>query len=246
MNNTKIENSIDEIVKLVFVILDNNHIEYDNVYLVGGIVRSLLKNEDIYFNTIPVDVDIVLRWYEGCKIDYKLFNSRFFTFTITKDKFNFTFSYTRKESYEGIKCSTTYRLTDNLFYDSLRRDFTYNCIYLKINRDIILKNIKYLDLVNGIDDLKNNCLQLIDSNSFLIDPSRIVRFYYFFLINRSVISNEIKSILNYLKHYYKFNRSTEHLKYRIKKEFATRSNKLTLLQKQVFRNFLKDFFSFLT
>ena len=52
---------------------------------------------------------------------------------------------------------------------ALRRDFTINAIGFDINSK------KFLDPFNGIDDLKNKTLKIINTKTFMEDPLRILR-----------------------------------------------------------------------
>ena len=89
---------------------------------------------------------------------------------VQNDKFIVDFASTRSESYpskghlpvvEKIGCS--------LKEDVLRRDFTINALAKSVTTGEII------DYVGGLEDLKNKKLRVLHDNSFIDDPTRIIR-----------------------------------------------------------------------
>lgn len=142
----------------------------DKLFYVGGIVRDeLLKGESL-------DIDIV---YEGNAIEFVQsvknieilqVNEPFATVRIKINGKEVDLASTRSESYpkkghlpsvENIGCA--------LKTDMIRRDFTVNALAKNIQSGQII------DYVGGLKDLKNKKLRVLHDESFIDDPTRIVR-----------------------------------------------------------------------
>ena len=139
-----------------------------NLYYVGGVIRDELLG-------IPsIDIDYC---YEGDAIQFaKKFNiikenPAFGTVRINYEGREIDIASTRTESYpkkghlpvvENIGCS--------LEEDLKRRDFTINAMARKTTN----KN-KIIDYFDGIRDLSRKELRVLHKNSFIDDPTRIIR-----------------------------------------------------------------------
>lgn len=148
-----------------------------SIYLIGGVVRDLILGNEIF------DIDIIV---EGNAIDFaKILEKNFIckivqaqndlktAKVVFQNNIEIDFASTRCEKYplsgfmpvlEKVECS----LKD----DVLRRDFSINSMALSLNKNNRLELIDYLD---GYSDLENKKLRVLHSNSFIDDPSRIVR-----------------------------------------------------------------------
>ncbi len=138
------------------------------LYFVGGVVRDELLGKT------SLDVDIV---YEGNAIkDCSKFgeivrtNPDFGTVRVKIDGQEIDFASTRIEIYpkkghlplvDKIGCS--------LREDVMRRDFTINSLYKSISTGEII------DFTGGLDDLKQKKLRVLHDESFVDDPTRILR-----------------------------------------------------------------------
>lgn len=139
------------------------------VYIVGGAVRDGILNTptkdiDICINADPKvvinDLENVKKYeyHEPFQTSTILFNNDIFIDLIR----------CRKEVYEqngALPNVTPSDIKDDLF----RRDFTVNALAYNLIED------KLIDFFNGFEDLKNNKLRKIHTNSYREDPTRIFR-----------------------------------------------------------------------
>lgn len=140
----------------------------NKLFYIGGIVRDELLGKDSF------DIDIT---YVGNAIEYcSKFgevireNPAFGTVKVKINENYIDFASTRSESYpkkghlpvvEKIGCS--------LKEDVLRRDFSINALAKSVSTGEIT------DYVGGLEDLKNKKLRVLHDNSFIDDPTRIIR-----------------------------------------------------------------------
>lgn len=138
------------------------------MFYIGGVVRDELLGRESF------DVDIT---YVGNAIEYcSKFgeviqeNPDFGTVRVNVDGREVDFASTRSESYpkkghlpvvEKIGCS--------LKEDVMRRDFTINALAKSVTTGEIV------DYTGGLDDLKNRILKVLHHESFIDDPTRIIR-----------------------------------------------------------------------
>ncbi len=141
-----------------------------NLYYVGGIVRDELLNKQSF------DIDLT---YVGNAIDFARnikdakilqINEPFGTVKIELDGEEIDIASTRDETYpqkghlpqiKNIGCP--------LKEDVLRRDFTINAMAKSTQTGEII------DYAGGLKDIKTKTLRVLHDNSFIDDPTRIVR-----------------------------------------------------------------------
>ena len=162
---------IDDLIKIAN---DNNFI----IYAVGGFVR------DIILNRQPNDLDVMVEGenagIEFSKLVSKVLNihppvtfDKFATSKLMMDGKEIEFIMPRKEYYEkNSRNPQTEKGT--LEQDALRRDFTVNALFLRLN------DFELLDLTKkGIEDIKNKIIRVTDESAsdiiFEQDPLRILR-----------------------------------------------------------------------
>lgn len=143
-----------------------------NLYYIGGIVRDEILNIPCF------DIDIT---YEGDAIEfcknlqadnYKILqiNEKFGTVKIQLNDKTIDVASTRDETYpQKGHLPVVQDIGCELKRDVLRRDFTINAIAKSI------LNNEFIDYTNGLEDIKNKILRVLHDNSFIDDPSRIVR-----------------------------------------------------------------------
>ena len=162
------------------------------VYLVGGIVRDLiLKRKNL-------DLDIVV---EANAISFaqdlaKIFGLKiksygpFGTATLEwNNGIRIDFATARKESYPqpgALPVVQEGTLKDDLF----RRDFAINALAIAIHKDCYAQLI---DEFGGCEDIKNKKIRILHDQSFVDDPTRILRVIRFeqrfhFKIERKTLS----------------------------------------------------------
>ena len=140
-----------------------------NLYYIGGVVR------DEFLNVTSFDTDYC---YEGNAIKYARANGLniiktnpdFGTVRVLSESGEIDIASTRTETYprkghlpkvENIGCS--------LREDLKRRDFTVNAMAKRTTDGEII------DYFNGAGDIKNKKLRILHKNSFIDDPTRIIR-----------------------------------------------------------------------
>jgi tRNA nucleotidyltransferase (CCA-adding enzyme) len=143
--------------------------QHAGVYLVGGAVRDLLRDET------PTELDLVV---EGDAIELAkqlggqlARYERFGTSTVTIDGFSYDIAQARRETY-----SRPGALPDvapaPLEVDLLRRDFTVNAIALALGEP---QAGKVTAAPQALEDLERQTLRVLHEESFLDDPTRLLR-----------------------------------------------------------------------
>ena len=153
------------------------------IWLIGGIVRDILLNRS--FNDIDVlieydaivFVDILQKNHQD-KIEICAKNEKFKTaklrFNIAGEVFEVDVASTRSEIYEYPSALPILAQTCvSLNKDILRRDFTINSLAMSLN-SIDFAQI-YDETGLGLDDLGAGIVRILHPDSFMDDPSRIVR-----------------------------------------------------------------------
>ena len=175
MNKLRIPVSYKPIIdNLIEIAKSNNFI----IYAVGGFVRDIILNRE------PNDLDIMVEGdnagIEFSKIVSKVLNihspitfEKFATSKLLIDNKEIEFIMPRKEYYDKNSRNPQTEI-GTLEQDALRRDFTVNALFLRLN------DFKLLDLTKkGIDDIKNKIIRVTDEGAsdiiFEQDPLRILR-----------------------------------------------------------------------
>ena len=158
----------------------------NNLYYIGGVVR------DEFLNVPSIDTDYC---FEGNAIEYARknrlniikTNPKFGTVRVLSESGEIDIASTRTETYpqkghlpkvENIGCS--------LKEDLKRRDFTINAMAKRTTDGEII------DYFNGADDIKNKKLRILHKNSFVDDPTRIIRGLKFSVRFRFELSDDTK------------------------------------------------------
>ena len=140
----------------------------NKLFYIGGVVRDELLGRE-YFD---VDITYVGNAIEYCSKFGEVIqeNPDFGTVRVNVDGREVDFASTRSESYpkkghlpvvEKIGCS--------LKEDVMRRDFTINALAKSVATGEIV------DYTGGLEDLKNKKLKVLHDESFIDDPTRIIR-----------------------------------------------------------------------
>ena len=184
---------IDSLIKIA---KNNNFI----IYAVGGFVRDIILNRE------PNDLDIMVEG-ENAGIEFSKIVSKelklhppitfdkFATSKLIVDNKEIEFIMPRKEYYET---NSRNPLTEigTLEQDALRRDFTVNALFLRLN------DFKLLDLTKkGIEDIENKIIRVTDELAsdiiFEQDPLRILRAVrQSFQLNFTIESKTYQSMKN--------------------------------------------------
>ena len=167
----ELDNKIFDIVKNA-----SEKLGYES-FVVGGWVRDLLLN-----NKNKKDIDFVCIG-SGIKLAREVHNlipnskistySNFGTALVSCEDINYEFIGARKESYRENSRNPIIE-NGSLEDDQKRRDFTINCLYVKL----VGENYgELLDPFNGLIDLKNKIIKtpLDPDKTFSDDPLRMIR-----------------------------------------------------------------------
>lgn len=141
-----------------------------NLYYVGGVVRDELLGVQSFDTDFCYEGDAIEFANKNFKQNIIKTNPDFGTVRLCIDDKEIDIASTREESYpkpghlpvvNNIGCS----LSDDL----MRRDFTINAMA----KNTLTGEI--YDPLNGLADLKSKTLKILHKNSFIDDPTRIVR-----------------------------------------------------------------------
>ena len=143
--------------------------------IIGGFVRDTILKID----SIDIDIEVYnidsFEKLENILKEFGSVNSVGRSFGVCKldfDEFKLDFTLPRVDSkVSNGHCGFDVKIDSSLDYKtaSSRRDFTINTI----GYDVASKTL--LDPFNGIDDLKNKTLKVVDADKFGEDPLRILR-----------------------------------------------------------------------
>ena len=142
------------------------------LYMVGGTVRDYLLNKPL------TDMDLVT---DATPSEMKEFINGDYTFEkygsakVKFDDIKFDITTLRKEDdYIDSRHPSKVTFTKDIKKDVKRRDITINALYIN-------KDLKVIDLVNGVSDLNNKIIRFIGDPTRRIeeDPLRIIRIYRF-------------------------------------------------------------------
>lgn len=142
-----------------------------NLYYVGGVVR------DEFLKTDSIDTDLC---YEGDAIEFARknipqekiikINPDFGTVRIKTDNNEIDIASTRTEYYpKKGHLPKIKKIGCPLKDDLIRRDFTINAMAKRV------ANGEIIDYFNGIEDIKTKTLRILHDDSFIDDPTRIIR-----------------------------------------------------------------------
>ena len=158
----------NEPVFLLHLIVSNNY----RAYIVGGFVRDFIlgsKNNDVDIVT-DAPVNVLLQLF----FNYSPVVLKNGTIKLRFESYNIDVVQMRKEIFIDGKISIF--PTKYLLNDYLRRDFTFNAIYMDENGSLYTMG-------SGIDDCINKRLKFIGNpkTKCIEDPTRIIRGIYFIL-----------------------------------------------------------------
>ncbi len=216
----------------------------DKLYYVGGVVRDELLGFE------SLDTDLV---YEGNAIEFAenitphpsyghplpqgarenpieilQINEPFGTVRVKIDGSEIDIASTREEIYERKgHLPTVTKIGCPLKDDVKRRDFTINSLYKSVTTGEIV------DLTGGLEDLKNKTIRVLHDESFIDDPTRIIRALKFSVRFGFKLDKHTKKLQeDYLK-----NINYDMCYKRIKKELIETFN---LNSQKAFETFIKD------
>ncbi|MBR1907514.1 HD domain-containing protein [bacterium] len=158
---TRIFDKIKEDLVIKDIVKYSPNIE---LYCVGGIVR------DIYLGKENFDKDLIVNGIDAK--DYALMLSqKLDAVFIPLDEVNKIYRLVLKDKKTFIDITNV--LNNSIEQDLKRRDFTINSIAVD------LRTFELIDINNGLKDLKNKKIRMIEEKNFKDDPLRLLRAYRF-------------------------------------------------------------------
>lgn len=155
-----------------------------DIFLVGWVIRDILLN--IQKDNFK-DIDITLakdpwKLYEDIDQDsWSIFKTdKFWTVTIVdKEKdCNYEITPFRKEGdYSDCRHPNKLEWTDNLLEDSIRRDFTINCLYytyIDSNEETFLEKQEFKDPDKLIKQLKSDWFAILEKDILILKDKHII------------------------------------------------------------------------
>lgn len=167
------------------------------IYIVGGFVRNSLLGISVEDVDIcgELTIEELSDQLKDSKYSVKIKNKFVGTALIECGEEKYEYSTFRVEYYKegGAHLPEKVKFVSDIKEDAKRRDFTCNCIYYDI------KNDKFIDFYNGIQDIKNKVLKTIETpdHVFAHDGLRILRMFRFqcelnFKIDKQTFYSAIK------------------------------------------------------
>lgn len=159
--NSKIVERIneDEIIKLI-----KKHSEGKRVLLVGGVIRDFCLGKKNF------DKDLIVIDYDAENFSQELAEKLDATFIILDDE-NKIYRLVLKDKINFI--DITAPIENSIEKDLNRRDLRMNAIAFD------LQDNKFIDIVGGFDDLKNERINIISEKNLTDDPLRLLRIFRF-------------------------------------------------------------------
>lgn len=187
---------------------------YDkSLYYIGGVVRDSILG----IKSFDVDITYVGNAIEYCKKFGKVIqeNPDFGTLRVDVDGQVVDFASTRSEEYlKKGHLPTVTKIGCSLKEDVLRRDFTINALAKNTETG------KIIDYVGGQNDIKNKLIRVLHSESFIDDPTRIIRALKF----RVRFGFDLETNTKYLQENYLANINYDMSFKRVKKELMETFN----------------------
>jgi len=139
------------------------------VYLVGGAVRDLLlEREPLEFDlVVEGDPDLVAQRLGGAR----RVHDRFDTSSVDLDGFRYDLARARSETYSRPGALPDVRPA-GLHEDLRRRDFTVNAAAIALAGE---RAGEFIAMPTAVEDLEANVLRVLHDQSFLDDPTRLLR-----------------------------------------------------------------------
>ncbi len=172
------------------------------IFLIGGIVRDLIMQNPIK----DIDITVIGNAIEFAKYleneaDFKIISTQENLKTAKVQYINgveIDFASTREEYYPiAGNLPEIKNFGCNLQDDVKRRDFTINTLAIALTGN---KKFCLIDYFNGYEDIKNKKIKILHNNSFIDDPSRIVRALKFMVRFNFEIDEETMFLMQeYLK-----------------------------------------------
>ena len=202
-------------------------LESENLYYIGGAVRDELLNVQSYDTDFCYEGNAIAFAQENC-LDIIKTNPDFGTVRVSIEGKEVDIASTRTETYPRKgHLPKIVKIGCSLKEDVKRRDFTINTMAKRTTDN------KLYDYYDGLSDIKNKKLRILHENSFIDDPTRIIRGLKFSVRFGFELDSDTKSLQDdYLK-----NINYDITYHRVKKELVETFN---LNKSEAYNKFLKQ------
>ena len=167
---SKLPKEVIRLIKKVSSLSDRLNVR---AYLAGGIVRDIILGRDNFDLDIAVEsdaIDFALKLAEKLGAGLKKHRG-FGTASVLSKPYKIDLATARKEYYP-YPGSLPEVEPASIEEDLKRRDFTINALALSLNKSSFGE---VLDCFEGVEDLKKKVIRILKNDSFLEDPTRIIR-----------------------------------------------------------------------
>jgi len=167
---SKLPKEVIRLIKEVSSLSDRLNVR---VYLAGGIVRDIILGRDNFDLDIAVEsdaIDFALKLAEELGAELRKYRG-FGTASVLSEPYKIDLATARKEYYP-YPGSLPEVKPASIEEDLKRRDFTINALALSLNKRGFGE---VLDYFGGVQDLKKKVIRILKDDSFLEDPTRIIR-----------------------------------------------------------------------
>ncbi len=152
-------------------------VDIDNTYLVGGYVRDFflqtLSDNSLNLDLVTeMDFETLKNSLKLAKLNHSIYE-KMLSFKIEIDGTIVDLVRARKEYYKAPGV-ISYTEPSTIREDVARRDFSVNALLIRV-KEFINKSFYPIDLVNGYQDLLERKLRTLKHDSFIEDPSRLIR-----------------------------------------------------------------------
>ena len=167
------------------------------VFICGGFVRDYLldlnpKDIDLVTRLMSLnDLEFILSLYGTVDLVGKSFGILKFKEFDTNTEFDISIVRTDRKILDGEghkSIIASYDCNLSLKEDAIRRDFTFNSLFIDKNDEII-------DYFDGIKDLNNKIVRCISEQSFIEDPLRLLRALQFAARFNFIIENNTYNLI---------------------------------------------------
>jgi len=208
--------------KEVSIFLSSKNL-FHHSYLVGGTVRDLLLNreiKDLDFAIKGETIELAREFSKKIEGSFVLLDEHFSIGRVVKDNVTIDFSQLRGGSIEA---------------DLSERDFTINAMAVPLSMD------KVIDPFEGMGDIKNKIIRMVNEENLKTDPLRILRAYRFHATLEFDIDKETREVLKKFAYLMKIT-AKERIKEELWKIFSVERSYKTIkliIEDDIFKSLFK-------
>lgn len=135
------------------------------LYLVGGYIRDKILDKENF------DMDFIVKGENAIELAQKFADTTNRYFVILDEKYEIArvIAQDKIHYYDFARCEN-----DDITRDILRRDLSINAIAMQVFPENLV-----IDITNGLNDIKNQKIQVISEKNLIDDPLRLLRIFRF-------------------------------------------------------------------